>query len=92
MHFGGLEKTLADQLDGHSSDATASGHLATKAREFNASNCLSTLQKEAALRDNVYGYCLANCNTMALERKQIALEFSGACINPDACIGNLYLI
>jgi hypothetical protein len=78
---------ITDCKNQHSSDATLSNLSATGAGLFNASNCPVEARKKALLRDNEYGYCLANCNTMALERKQIALEFFGACINPGACIG-----
>jgi hypothetical protein len=89
---GSTFRVLAERKDGYSSDATLSNPGATNRQQRNVSNCIFAIQKKVALRDNVYEYCLANCNTMALERKQIALEFSGACINPDAYIGNLYLI
>jgi hypothetical protein len=84
-------KGIAEPLRSHISDATAPDHRATQAPIFIASNCSRAAQKMTALRDNVYEYCLANCNTMALEGEHITLEFSSACINPDACIGNLYL-
>jgi hypothetical protein len=62
-------KALAERKKVHSSDATLSNHQATKAGLVGASNCLCATQKKVPLRDNVYEYCLANCNTMALERK-----------------------
>jgi hypothetical protein len=60
-------KFIAERKNQHLSDATLSSNRATYTGQINASNCLVEAQKKVPLRDNVYGYCLANCNTMALE-------------------------